>query len=199
MSFERTWLRAISELGVKQLRKDLLGLEGEGCYGRAGEAGEAGICHICDVDEYGGWRHDEIKAIGEVQVRSDLGADDEIRVERWADSGDTGDSEWGERDLGQGDLKRLHLLGGCDRAIEFDVSGEAIEAEFEEATFEEVDNFLSIVDEAGAAGGLLGNDKFALPQMYCAFCCTVLATKGNSMWPNARLEMTSSKFRRVHL
>jgi len=88
-------------------RQDLLGLEGEGCYGGAGEAGETRICCIRNVDDYCGWGHSEIEAIGEVQVRSDLGADDEIRVERRADSGDTGDGEWAERDLGQGDLKGL--------------------------------------------------------------------------------------------
>jgi len=79
------------------------------------------------------------------------------------------------------------------------VSNEGIETELEEAAFEEVNNFLSIVDEALAAGGFLGNGEFALSQVYCALCCTVLATESDSMWPNARLEVASSKFRRVHL
>jgi len=179
--------------------KDLLGLEGEGCYGGAFEAGDAGICCVCDIDDYGEWWHGEIKAIGEIHVQRDLGADDKMRVECWADSGDAGDGERTERDLGQGDLEGLHLLGGYYRAVKFDVSGEGIQAEFEEAAFEEVNDFLSLVDEALAAGGLLSNGKLALLQVYCALCCTVLATEGDSVWPNARLEVASSKTRCFHL
>lgn len=106
MISECTWFRGISELprnsngGEEAQREDLLGLEGKGCYGGAGEASETRVCYIRNVNEYGGWRHSEIEAIGEVQVHSDFGADDEMRVERWADSGDAGDGEWGERNLG---------------------------------------------------------------------------------------------------
>lgn len=100
------WFGGISALsrrssgGEEAQREDLLGLEGEGCYGGAGEASETRVRYIRNVDDYGGWGHSEIEAIGEIQVHSDLGADDELRVERWAHSGDAGDGEWGERDLG---------------------------------------------------------------------------------------------------
>lgn len=174
-SLEQTWLRSFSEVlrhsngSSEAQRKDLLGLEGEGCYGGVFEAGDVGICYICDVDEYGGCGHGEIEAIGEVQVRGDFGADDEMRVERRADGGDAGDGEWGERDLGKGDPEGLHLLGGCYRAVKFDVSGEGFETEFEGAAFEEVNDFLGIINEVLAAGELLrsgivalGNEEFAL-------------------------------------
>lgn len=90
-------------------------------------------------------------------------------------------------------------MGGCYRAVELDVSGEGIKTELEEATFEEVDNLLSLVDEAWATGGLLGNQEFAPSQVYCALCCTVLATECDTMWSNGQLEVASLKFRRVQL
>ena len=71
------------------------------------------------------------------------------------------------------------------------MSSEGIELELEEAAFEEVDNFLSLIDETWAAGGLLSNSKFSLSQVYCPLYCTVLASEGDSMWPNARLEVVS--------
>lgn len=172
--------------------KDLLGLEGESRDAGAGETREAGISYIRDVDDYGRWGHGEIEAISEVQVHGDLGTNDDSRVERWADSGDAGDGEWGERDLGQGNVEGSKLLGGCYRAVEFDVSSEGIEMKLEEAACEEVDNFLRLVDEAWAAGGLLSNSKFALSHVDCALYCTVLATEGDSMWPNAQLEVAST-------